>query len=79
VTTLARFEHTSVVLHLDRKNFALARKDVLQGFAAESAQALTELGDDGWELVAVMPYSSGSGLSIATTDAAIGLFKRVKE
>ena len=81
MTTLTRFEHTSVVLHLEKKDFALARKDVLQGLAAKSAEALAELGNDGWELVAVIPYSSGSaGLSsFAATDAAIGLFKRVKE
>jgi len=81
MTTTTKFEHTSVVLHLEKKEFALARKNVLQGLAPESAKALTELGDNGWELVATIPYSSGSaGLSsFAATDAAIGLFKRVKE
>jgi len=81
MTTITRFEHTSVVLYLEKKDFALARKNVLQGIAAESAEALTELGDNGWELVAVLPYSSGSaGLSVfAATDAAIGLLKRAKE
>ena len=77
---MTKFEHTSIVLHLEKKNFALTRKDVFQGLAAESAQALTELGADGWGLVAVLPVSSGSAgaTSYAATDSALGLFKRTK-
>ena len=77
---MTKFEHTTVVLHLEKKNFAVMRKDVFQGLSAESAKTLGELGADGWELVAAVPISSGSaGLtSFAATDAALGLFKRAK-
>jgi len=77
---MTKFEHTTVVLHLEKKNFALARKDVFQGLSEDSAKALGELGADGWELVAALPISSGSaGLSaFASTDSALGLFKRAK-
>jgi hypothetical protein len=69
-----------VVLHLEKKSFALTRADVFQGLSKESAKTLAELGSDGWELVAAMPFSSGSaGLtSYGGTDAALGLFKRQK-
>jgi len=75
-----KYEHTTVVLHLEKKNFALTRADVFQGLSKESAKNVAELGDDGWEMVAALPISSGSaGLSsFASTDAALGLFKRQK-
>jgi len=77
---MTKFEHTSLVLHFEKKDFALTRKDVFQGLSPESAKALNDLGNDGWELVAAMPVSSGSAgmTSYAATDAALGLFKRAK-
>ena len=41
---------------------------------------LNNLGNEGWELVAAIPISSGSvGMtSYAATDSALGLFKRAK-
>jgi hypothetical protein len=65
---------------LEKKSFAVTRKDVFQGLSEDSAKALAGLGSDGWELVAALPISSGSaGLSaFASTDAALGLFKRAK-
>lgn len=77
---MTKFEHTTVVLQLEKKNFAMTRKDIFQGLSEESARAISGLGDNGWELVAVLPVSSGSaGLtSFAATDAALGFFKRAK-
>ena len=79
----ARFEHTAVVLHFDRKSFAMTRTDLLQGLTSESIVQLDMLGEEGWELVSVLPYTSGrTGLSVFSstteTDAALGFFKRVK-
>ncbi|MEO5957802.1 MAG: hypothetical protein ABIZ49_04615 [Opitutaceae bacterium] len=77
---MTKYEHTSVVLHFDKKTFAVTRSDTLQGLAAKSAESMRELGNEGWELVAVLPYSRG-GMFVAGeagTDAAIGFFKRAK-
>ena len=78
-----KYEHIAIVLHFDRKSFAMTRTDLLQGLTAESIVQLDNLGEDGWELVAVLPYTSGrTGLSVFSstteTDAAMGFFKRVK-
>ena len=78
-----RYEHTAVVLHFDRKSFAMTRTDLLQGLTSESIVQLDMLGEEGWELVSVLPYTSGrTGLSVFSstteTDAAMGFFKRVK-
>jgi phage FluMu protein Com len=78
-----RYEHTAVVLHFDRKSFAMTRTDLLQGLTGESIVQLDMLGEEGWELVTVLPYTSGrTGLSVFSstteTDAAMGFFKRVK-
>jgi hypothetical protein len=75
---MTKFEHTTAVLQLEKKDFALTRKDVLQGLTSETSRALAELGEHGWDLVAVLPVSSGSaGLTtFAATDAALGFFKR---
>ncbi len=77
---MIKFEHTTVVLQLEKKNFAVSRADVFQGLSRESAETLAKLGEQGWELVAAFPVSSGSaGLtSFAATDAALGLLKRPK-
>lgn len=74
------FEHTSVVLHFDEKNFAASRSDVLQGLSAKSSAALGELGRAGWELVSVVPYVAATTRLIRQpgTDAAVGFFKRAK-
>ena len=74
-----RFDHTVVVLHFDRRGFALTRSDILQGLTEESSAQLRKLGDEGWELVTVLPYSIGkAGFfdSSTQTDAALGFFKR---
>ena len=78
-----RFEHMAIVLHFDHKKFAMTRTDLLQGLTDESNAQLYTLGEDGWELVAVLPYTSGrTGLSVFSstteTDAAMGFFKRIK-
>jgi hypothetical protein len=77
---MTRFEHTTAVLQLEKKLFAVTRNNLFQGLAEESAKTLGKLGAEGWELVAVLPVSSGSaGLtSFAATDAALGFFKRVQ-
>lgn len=68
------FEHRSVVLHVSEKNFTLKSKDVLQGLTPESAQVLTDLGNERWELVSVVGYSSGLG----ATEALLAFFKRAR-
>jgi hypothetical protein len=77
---MTKYQHTSIVVQFDKKSFALTRSDVLQGLAAKSATALNELGNEGWEMVAVLPFSRGGALvpGEAGTDAAIGFFKRAK-
>jgi hypothetical protein len=70
-----------LVLHFEKKSFAMTRRDILQGLSADSGAQLRELGNEGWELVAVLPYTTGGvGLfSNATTgtDAALAFFKRI--
>ena len=76
---MTTYEHTTLVLQLEKKNFALTRKDVFQGLSEASGKALGEMGGAGWELVAALPISSGSaGLTaFGATDAVLGLFMRV--
>jgi len=76
---MTKDDHTTIVLQLEKKNFALTRKDLFQGLSEDSAKALGRMGGTGWELVAALPISSGSaGLtSFAATDAVLGLFNRV--
>lgn len=75
---MRKYEHTTLVLRFDEKGFATSRADLLQGLAPASAKSLHDLGRDGWELIAVMPYVSGSTrvLRQPGTDAAVGFFKR---
>ena len=54
-----RYEHMAVVLHFDRKSFAMTRTDLLQGLTSESTAQLYKLGEEGWELISVLPYTSG--------------------
>jgi len=80
MTTMTRFEHTSVVLELEEKDFSAQRSDLLQGLAPKSVAQLDALSNDGWELVAVLPYISPSVRLMRQpgTDAALGFFKRAK-
>jgi hypothetical protein len=79
-TNMTRFEHTSVVLHFEKRDFAATRKDILLGLAPKSVNAMGELGNDGWELVSVIPYVAASALAFRHpgTDVAVGFFKRAK-
>jgi hypothetical protein len=72
MTTTIKFQHASTVLHLEEKNFTLMSRDVLEGLSAESQRVLGKFGDEGWELVSVLPYSRGGG----GTTAVIAFFKR---
>lgn len=78
---MRKYEHTTVVLRFNEKTFASSRTDMLQGLAPASAKSLQELGRDGWELVAVMPYVSATTRLMRQpgTDAALGFFKRGME
>jgi hypothetical protein len=75
-----RYEYSVLVLPLEKKGLAMTRKDVLQGLSAESATQLRDLGNDGWEMVGVLPFQVGGvGLFSAAstgTDAALAIFKR---
>lgn len=73
MNTTQRFEHTSVVLHVEEKNLTLSYKDVLQGLAKESVQSVGTLGDEGWELVSVVRYGG-----LGETHALLAFFKRPK-
>lgn len=77
-----KFEHTVVVLRFEKKGFAVTRKDVLQGLSEESSTELIRLGEEGWELVAVLPFSTGGvgffSYAASGTDAALAFFKRLK-
>lgn len=77
---MTKFEHTSVVLHFEKKSFSLTRSGVLQGLAEKSATALAELGIEGWELVSVVPYARGGAFvpGEAGTDVALAFLKRSK-
>ena len=75
-----RYEYSVLVLRIEKKGLAMSRKDVLQGLSAESATQLRELGNDGWEMVGVLPFQVGGvGLfsnASTGTDAALAFFKR---
>ena len=53
---MTKSEHTTTVLQLERKLFAVTRNNVFQGLAEESAKTLGQLGAEGWELVAVLRF-----------------------
>lgn len=77
---MSSWEHTAVVLKFKEKGFSVSRKDVVQGLDGESVEALKAIGGEGWEVVAVLPFSTGGvGLfsnAQTKTDAAIAFFKR---
>ena len=73
------FEYLTKPLALKEKGMAITRKDILQGIADESAQELQQLGADGWEMVAAVPFASGShGLlsNAMKTDTVLAFLKR---
>jgi hypothetical protein len=77
------WDHATAVLRFKEKGFAMSRKDVIQGLDDESAATLKDLGSQGWEMVAVLPFSTG-GVGMfsnaqAKTDAAVAFFKRPME
>ena len=76
---MTKYEHTTLVLHFEKKNFSLTCSGVLDGLSPKSAKELNALGQDGWELVSALPFSAGTAVSIRQpgTDAAVGFFKRV--
>lgn len=77
---MTKYEHTTIVLNFDQKAFAVTRGSALQGLTANGVERMTAVGDDGWELVAVLPYVRG-GMFVAGeagTDAALAFFKRPK-
>ena len=79
MTTTMKYEHTTCILNFEKKSgFSASRSGVLEGLSPESANHLAELGAEGWELVSVLPYSSGRAVIFGTpgTDNAIGFFKR---
>ena len=78
---MVKWEHSSVILKLkEKKGLVISRKDVLQGIDDESVATLKDMGDDGWELVAVIPFMTGKiGMfadSKAGTDTLIAFLKR---
>lgn len=78
---MVKWEHSSVILKLkQKKGLVVSRKDLLQGLEDESIVVLKDMGDNGWELVAVIPFMSGKiGMfaeSKAGTDALIAFLKR---
>jgi len=73
MSSIARFEHRSAILHVEEKTFTLSRKEILQGLTSESAELLSSLGEEGWELVSVVRYGS-----FGDTEALLAFFKRPK-
>jgi hypothetical protein len=75
------FQHATVILHFKEKGFAMNRKDLLEGLDGESAGQLDQMGSEGWEMVAAVPFSSGGASMSFTgsankTDAVLAFFKR---
>jgi hypothetical protein len=75
-----RWEHSFLVLKVKQKGFSVSRKDLLDGIEDGSRKELEEMGNAGWELVTVLPFSSGSvgmfSSSKGSTDSFIAFFKR---
>ena len=74
-----RFRYSTIVLRFDEKGFAFRKDDLLQGLAEESVAQITRLGNEGWELVSVLPLVAGKGGFLAGKgagkDSAIAFFK----
>jgi hypothetical protein len=78
----AHFQHATVILRFKEKGFAMSRKDLLEGLDGESAGQLDQMGAEGWEMVAAVPFSSGGASMSFTgsankTDAVLAFFKRM--
>ena len=78
VVAPVKFRYTTIIIHFNSKNFVFLKEDLLQGLSDESAEQFTRLGNEGWELVSVLPFGSGKSgfLSTAEKDSAIAFFKR---
>jgi hypothetical protein len=80
---MTEWEHSILVLRLKEKGFAISRKDVLQGLDEASTASLIEFGRNGWEMIAVMPFSTGGAgmfsYAQGKTDALLAFFKRPKQ
>lgn len=76
---MTSWEHAVVVLKISQKGFAVSRKDLLQGLEESSIGELREKGENGWELVSVVPISTASvGMfsnSKASTDSLLAFLK----
>lgn len=59
---MTKFEHTTVVLNFEKRTFAMTSRGVCQGLSEESAKELVKMGEEGWELVSVLPYTTGGTL-----------------
>ena len=74
------FDHATKVFKFNEKGFAVSRQDLLQGLDDASSAVLIDMGNDGWELVAALPYSSGAvgffSNTQSKTDAVLAFFKR---
>lgn len=81
VSTAPMFDHAVLVLQLSKKAISASRTGVLQGLTEQSAAEMRQLGREGWELVSVLPFSTGGvGLfssAAPATDAVLAFFKRV--
>ncbi|BDU76259.1 hypothetical protein METESE_12170 [Mesoterricola sediminis] len=76
---MPKYEHQAVALKIKDKVLAFTRKDILSGISEESSEVLDGLGNDGWEMVAAIPFSSGSGGLLSgpmRTDCVLAFFKR---
>lgn len=78
----SKFRYTTIVIRLNMKGFVFRKEDLLQGLSEESADQLTRLGNEGWELVSVLPLSTGRTNFLLPArktykDSAIAFFKRV--
>jgi len=76
---LPRFRYSTIILRFNEKSFAFRKEDLLQGLAEESAAQITRLGNEGWELVSVLPLGPGKAGFLSaggkTQDSAIAFFK----
>ena len=73
-----KFRYTTIIIHLSEKGFVFRKEDLLQGLSEESADQFTRLGNEGWELVAVLPFNAGKSGFLGKTsgkDSAIAFFK----
>jgi hypothetical protein len=65
MSTAPRFQHKCIVLHVELKNFTLIARDALQGLTSESEDSLRKHGEEGWELVSVVPFQGSQRAVLA--------------